>query len=314
MTVCSSGVGSARRSPVRVALAVVVALTLGGAMLAVWGPVNPNLEVVLGTGGSSGGVSWFGVFTGRHGEFGSSGSVGTDGLLRTDLTITNHSLAPVRLVEARIVPVGDEARAIPTIARVDGVPSKLAHGGSATVSVIADARAFCATHRGRSGQTLGYRVLVDARTMSGISRSIGGNGSEWLTCAGHVLPPAGRAPADATRARSEISQAFATAYDASAPVAARRASVDDAAGLDAVVTAAQSREYSTVVTDLRVRVAEIVFTAPDTARVLYDLVGKNTTYIRGRLGTVRLVDGRWKVARDTVCGDIGLVGLRCPPP
>lgn len=46
--------------------------------------------------------------------------------------------------------------------------------------------------------------------------------------------------------------------------------------------------------------------------MLYGLGGGTGSIGAGRVGEARLVDGRWKVTRATVCADLALAQVRCP--
>lgn len=54
------------------------------------------------------------------------------------------------------------------------------------------------------------------------------------------------------------------------------------------------------------------FVSPTQAVVLYDLADANGRW-PDRIGGAKLVDGAWKVARATVCNDLTLGGVQCPP-
>ena len=59
-------------------------------------------------------------------------------------------------------------------------------------------------------------------------------------------------------------------------------------------------------------VTDLVFTDPSTAVVQYTIQVPKLTYDRqGDLGEVRLVDGRWKVTRATVCALYAQGGAPC---
>lgn len=197
----------------------------------------------------------------------------------------------------------------PTISLTRGVPTNVGRDDSAKVTVTVDGRAWCAVH---PGDRFEYQLLIEAKTSWGITRTIGHNGEASFTCVQALLPPAGKAPADPTLARAHIADAFATAYDFSAPPAQRKASVDDPAGLHGLVAAAQSGPYASALGDLRVDIGEVVFTSPTEAAVLYDFAGDHVTYATGRIGHARVVDGRWKVTRATVCADLALAQMTCP--
>jgi len=55
----------------------------------------------------------------------------------------------------------------------------------------------------------------------------------------------------------------------------------------------------------------VVFTSPTKAAVRYDILIPNDNFT-SRIGNAIFVDGRWKVARATVCTDLSLAGVTCP--
>lgn len=65
-----------------------------------------------------------------------------------------------------------------------------------------------------------------------------------------------------------------------------------------------------------VRPTAVRFVNDHQARVLYDVDvnGGLTSQLQGRLGAAVLVDGEWKVTRDTVVDLLRLAGVHCPPP
>ncbi len=309
----SGEIGAGRRRPPSLyALGIVVVTTLVGFGLYVRGPVNPNVVVDLGDsdGGPQGASQWAWTMIGAQGSFGTGQGVGHSGRVEADLKITNHSFAPLRLTSVRLEMADSDDRVAPTISQTRGIPTKVGHDEAARVTVTVDARAWCAAH---PGDRFEYQVLIDAKTSWGITRTIGHNGEASFSCTEDLLPPAGTAPADATLARAHVADAFATAYDFFAPPAQRKASVDDPAGLEAVVATAQTGPYASALDDVRVDITEVVFTSATEAAVLYDLAGDHVTYATGRIGHARLVDGRWKVTRATVCADLALAQMTCPP-
>ncbi len=300
-----------RRAPSLYALIGVIALTAVGIGLFVWGPINPNVSVNTSEHHASAG-DWMSAMFGVGGSFGTGQSVGPDGRAQSDLVLTNQSFASVELLSVRATSLGNRTSqsVVPTIVATSGVPATLRHSTPHRVSVTVDARNACFAHH---GGTVRYQLLIEARTASGVHRSIGSDGSQSVTCTPDALPAAGPGPRNAAAARTEIGRAFATAYDFTASSSARRISVDDPTGLDAAVTQVASGLYRDLALSTEPRIIKIVFTAPTRAAVLYDLSGVPVSMGAGRIGHVRLVDGRWKITRGTVCADLALAGVHCPP-
>ncbi len=300
--------GQRRCPPSLDALAIVVTLTILGAGLFVWGPINPNVVVADQPDGEGFADVWLGALVGSSGSRTSGRSVGSDGRTTVDLFVTNHSFAPFDLTAVRIEAIDGDRAPAPTIRTVHGVPATVGHDVSAPVSVTVDARTTCATHAEAT-----FRVLFEARTASGIVRTIAADGTQSITCDADVLPAPGPGPADPDAAGAGIERAFAVAYDFDASPEQRRAHVEDAEGLDAVVVEAMAGPYGGLVEQVAPRMVEIVFTSPTQATVLYDLSEGVGPLGVGRVGEARFVDGRWKVTRDTVCGDLALAEATCPP-
>lgn len=306
-----------RRPPTMYALLGVVVLTLVGVGLFVWGPVNPNVTVSTDSTASAGVTDWVGALLGTRGSFGSGQSVGPNGHAQTDLVVANHSFATVELVSVRTARFAaggashDPDIGLPTVAHVEGIPAKLSHGSDANVSVTVDARESCVAN---NGGTVRFQILIAARTASGVVRTIGGNGTQSVTCGAAALPAPGRGPADPVTARARIAKAFDAAYDFTAVPSRRRGAIDDPSGLDRVVAEVSAGPYGSIARSVGVRIDEVVFTAPDQATVLYDLTNVPGALGTARIGHARSVDGRWKVTRATVCADLALAQVSCPLP
>ncbi|MEO5899117.1 MAG: hypothetical protein ABIR68_03165, partial [Ilumatobacteraceae bacterium] len=63
---------------------------------------------------------------------------------------------------------------------------------------------------------------------------------------------------------------------------------------------------------IQVSITELVFVSPTQAWFRYDLISGFSTFI-DRYGQARLVDGTWKLTRQTFCQDIALAGIGCSP-
>jgi hypothetical protein len=130
-----------------------------------------------------------------------------------------------------------------------------------------------------------------------------------------TLPAPGEQPADPGAARAAVTDAFTTAYAGGVGSDdAKRAAVQDGDALAETMDAARSGGFAQQVKDAHAVVTEVVFTSPTEAAVRYDIKIENYTNFDGRIGKAVLVDGRWKVARVTVCADLSLAGVTCPKP
>lgn len=298
-----------RRPPSLYALIGVIALMTLGVGLFVLGPVNPNITVAGAERPTKHGA---GVRTdallGTGGSFGSGQSVDSRGRLVLDLEVTNHSLLPVDVLGVRTESIGRAFATPPVAESVGGLPASLGRGGTATASITLDARTACTPQRRNDAA---FQVVFRVRTAAGIDREVPEPGSRWVSCDADTLPTPGPGPDAPDAARGDVARAFGVAYDFAASPTARRASIDDASGLDPVVEDVMSGPYAAIAARIAPRIVEIVFTSPSSAAVLYDLGGETGSIGAGRVGEARLVDGRWKVTRATVCADLALAQVDC---
>ena len=155
------------------------------------------------------------------------------------------------------------------------------------------------------------------------------------------LPAPGLQPADPDAARAAIAFDYAAVYDESVAIDQRtaldRRSDRPARGRRRGSPAASSGRS---IDATRAEVTHVTFDRPDHAWLLYDLDDEDTGQPFGtpshppaphawgflhwdditisfpgthdRVGEARLVDGRWKVTRSTVCHDLQLVQVTCP--
>ncbi len=127
------------------------------------------------------------------------------------------------------------------------------------------------------------------------------------------LPAPGEQPADAAAARTAIEKAFSVAYDGGiSDSAAKIAAVEDGEAVLPVLEAGSNGAFAEQVKSASAKVLEVVFTSPTEAAVRYDIV-TSTSRFNGLIGGAVSVNGSWKVARSTMCKDISLAGVSCPP-
>jgi hypothetical protein len=127
------------------------------------------------------------------------------------------------------------------------------------------------------------------------------------------LPPPGEEqPADPEAARAAVSAAFATAYNGQLTPEERQAAMEDATGFDEIMRQLREGPFAEQVGDATVQTTDVVFLSASRAAVRYDILIANYTNFTGRLGEAVLVDGQWKVTRETMCRDISMAGVTCP--
>lgn len=298
-----------RRRPSLYALIGVVVLTVIGVALFVWGALAPNVTIAGPEGSVKHGTGvWTDAFLGFGGSTTSSWSTDSDGRRRLDLDVTNHSFAPVELLGVTVESIGHDEPHPPSLEAVEGLPTKVRHGDTATVPVTLDARASCTDSHGDEPE---FQIVFEVRTASGLRRHLREDDRRSLTCDEGTLPAPGPGPAEPVAARTEITRAFAVAYDFAAPPDARRAAVEDPAGLEPVVERVMDGPYAAIAAQVTPHIVEVVFTSPTSAAVLYDMDGIGPN-ISGRVGEARFVDDHWKITRDTVCADLALAEVHCP--
>lgn len=128
-----------------------------------------------------------------------------------------------------------------------------------------------------------------------------------------TMPAPGAQPADAAAAKAEVEHAFATAYAGGLGDDQSKADVvEDSDSLTGVMDEIRTGSFQQQVKDATAKVTDVVFTSPTEASVRYDIEVANSSTFSDRIGKARFIDGRWKVARVTVCADIALAGATCP--
>jgi hypothetical protein len=117
-------------------------------------------------------------------------------------------------------------------------------------------------------------------------------------------PAAAFEPADPTAARAEIAAAYKLVFEAGASDEQRRAVIVSLDGLQELWDAARTRPEFADFALVRVRIDRIDFSDPEHATVSYSFTSSDPVKYPGTMmltGNAQLVDGRWKVQRDTVC-------------
>jgi hypothetical protein len=126
-----------------------------------------------------------------------------------------------------------------------------------------------------------------------------------------ALPPAGEQPADVNAASAAVTVAIETVFDGSLTNDDRAPYIDDPTGVLPDARAEAEAAFPDAVGSARGIVHELVFTAPDTAVVRFEIT-TNMGNFADRFGEVKLVDGTWKVTAGTICAQLSLAGVSCP--
>lgn len=122
----------------------------------------------------------------------------------------------------------------------------------------------------------------------------------------------GTPPADPAGATAAITAAFEAAFTGGQDLTAALGAVEDGPSLRS--TLAEARSYFPVVAaTARVTTTDIVFVTPTHALLNYRLSYEGGIQFATQRGEAFLVDGVWKVGRETYCTVLSWAGAHCPP-
>jgi hypothetical protein len=126
-----------------------------------------------------------------------------------------------------------------------------------------------------------------------------------------LSPPVGPPPIDEADARVAVTTAAMTWSEAVSTGGARFDLVDDPHGLDVALSEAR-RNFPQEVAGSTVQVGEVRFLDATHAQFIYSLTVPGRTFA-DRVGQAVLIDGMWKLTRETICNDLQLASVTCPP-
>jgi len=130
-----------------------------------------------------------------------------------------------------------------------------------------------------------------------------------------TLPePNGPPPADEEAARAAITDAFAALYNDALPDEEQFAGVEGGPEFGAPLWDQAKENVPGSPEAASVVVKEVRFLNETEAAVVYDILLNDYPSFQSRLGSAKLVDGRWIVGRDGFCTDLELASVTCPPP
>ncbi len=127
-----------------------------------------------------------------------------------------------------------------------------------------------------------------------------------------ALPAPGEQPADPAAAEAAVRATVAEVYDDDEP-GADGALIDDETGVAEARRQVAEGDFGDAAASAVAVVEEIVFTSPTDAVFRYRLETSSGVF-GDRFGAAVLIDGTWKLTRDTVCLDLGLAGGDCGGP
>jgi hypothetical protein len=132
-----------------------------------------------------------------------------------------------------------------------------------------------------------------------------------------TLPPPGELqPEDPVAARAQVEEALRTLFSGSNPREVRLSGLDDPSGVEEAMDAVR-RNYPEASDTSTPELADLVFTDATSASFLFQLRYVGAPLLPARVGTARLVEGRWLITRATLCEVLSAAGAACgpvPPP
>lgn len=132
--------------------------------------------------------------------------------------------------------------------------------------------------------------------------------------AGATCPPRqGIPPLNPAAAERAIAQAYTQAFTGGQNPAHVLAAVQDCPALaDALAQATQN--YPEAFATSGVTTGDVIFANPWNASIYYDTTYQGAPDIGEQIGKAVVVNGQWKVSRETYCGVLSLAGGTCPAP
>jgi hypothetical protein len=210
----------------------------------------------------------------------------------------------------------DEMEPIDGVAVLVG-PASIEPGDPAEYETTVPLEAFDADGRplgtgtARSGAHLSTELN---ETPEGFAPLSGGEQSAECFGPQQLPPPGDEQPADPAAARAEIERLFGVRF-ADRTDEERLANLDDPTGMREVYEQMRNGPYAQQVLGSRPVFQDLVFLSATRAVVQYDteIPGYPPDAFGQQFGEVVFVDGRWKITRESVCRDVQLAGVSCPP-
>ncbi len=125
-----------------------------------------------------------------------------------------------------------------------------------------------------------------------------------------ALPDPGEQPADPVAAGAEIAAAMTALYGADRAVDGDALYLVDATGVAEARAAVIEGGFKTEAASARPVVEDLVFTSPNEAWFRYR-IDTDGVGLTNRFGIALLVDGSWRITRDTLCQDLSMAGGEC---
>lgn len=127
-----------------------------------------------------------------------------------------------------------------------------------------------------------------------------------------ALPPVGaEQPDDPAGAKADITTAYQTVFTHDTDKTERGKYVEDAEALQPIGDQATSN-FPEAASTITVDIGDIVFTSPTEAALQFTLNYTGGAEFGQQIGYARLIDGTWKIGRETMCMVYGWAGATCP--
>lgn len=128
------------------------------------------------------------------------------------------------------------------------------------------------------------------------------------------LPPAGtEQPADVEAASEGVRTAYTQVFNHEVPPEDKGAYIEDNENLKEQAERTQAN-FPQAAETIVVEVGEIRFLSATDAALYFELKYEGGALFGKQVGYARLIDGVWKIARDTMCMVYGWAGAPCSPP
>ena len=204
-------------------------------------------------------------------------------------------------------------------ARISGVIAAVTLAVTAAIVVVVPQIAVSLTDPDPVSPRPGDQVMFDGPNVA-IARPVG-PGVTIVEAApligpgpGAQLPrPGTEQPPDLDAARQQVEESLTTLFSGKNGRDVRLSAVDDRSNVDSAMDAVR-KQYPEASDSSEPEMAELVFTDASNASFLFRLRYVGAPMLPTRVGTARLVDGRWLITRATLCEVMSAAGHPCSPP
>jgi len=171
-------------------------------------------------------------------------------------------------------------------------------------------------HQGPASLTSLVASLKDGSTLELNSRA---NNAYPVSCqppppAPPELPPAGsEQPADVAAAKQGVTDAYKYVFTAGNDSTKNGDYIEDVESVKSAADTTKSN-FPEASATVSVEVGEIRFLSANEAALYFELKYDGGALFGQQIGYAKLIDGRWKIERDTMCMVLGWGGGQCDPP